>query len=144
MIPFHGSIFAFVRERSDHKGAYTALLPKVVFWLENGAPAFWRWGWLWLSKARLGSFDELMTGATRDWVVDSLATGWPERQIAEILAAAERKAFDDGDLPRTVELRSLKIRVMNAREHASLDYALAEVTPEKLPVSKHEWPHSYD
>lgn len=123
MVPFHSSIFAWVGERKDHAEIYQALLPKIINWLANGAPEYWRWGWLWLAKAQAGDFTDLLVGATRDWVVESLVKGWPDRQIENILAAAEAKTFEDGDLPRTVSLRSLKIRVLNARDFQSRDFA---------------------
>jgi len=128
MVPFHSSIFAWVCERSDHAESYQALLPKIINWLANDAPEYWRWGWLWLAKAQAGDFTDLLAGATRDWVVESLVKGWPDRQIENILAAAEEKAFEDGDLPLTVSLRSLKTRVLNAREFQSRDFAAYRVT----------------
>ena len=126
--PFHSSIFAWVRERADHAESYQALLPKIINWLANDAPEYWRWGWLWLAKAQAGDFKDLLAGATRDWVVESLAKGWPDQQIVNILAAAEAKTFEDGDLPRTVSLRSLKTRVSNAREFQSRDFAAYRAT----------------
>lgn len=123
MVPFHPSLFAWVREQTDHAEIYQALLPKVIIWLENDAPEYWRWGWLWLAKAQAGNFDDLLSGATRDWVVKSFAKGWPDQQIENILAVAEAKTFENGDLPRTVSLRSLKTRVSNAREFQARDYA---------------------
>lgn len=123
MVPFHASIFAWVRDREDHAESYLGLLPKIIGWLADDAPEYWRWGWLWLVKAQAGDFEDLLSGATRDWVVKSLAKGWPDRQIKNILAAAEAKTFEDGDLPRTVSLRSLKTRVSNAREFQSRDFA---------------------
>jgi hypothetical protein len=123
MVPFHGSIFAFVRERDDHAEVFQVLLPRIVKWLQDDAPPFWRWGWLWLCQARLGDFSGLMSGVSRDWAVDSLAEGWPERQAIKILEAAETRSFLDGDLPRTVELRSIKTRLMNAREFQIQNYA---------------------
>ncbi|MGA2518312.1 MAG: NACHT domain-containing protein [Thermodesulfobacteriota bacterium] len=122
MVPFHSSIFAWVRERDDHAESYQALLPKIINWLANDAPEYWRWGWLWLARAQAGDFKDLLAGATRDWVVESLAKGWPDQQIVNILAVAEAKTFEDGDLPRTVSLRSLKTRVSNAREFQSHDF----------------------
>ena len=121
MVPFHSSIFTWVREQADHAESYQVLLPKIVNWLENDAPEYWRWGWLWLVKAQAGNYECLLSGATRDWVVNSLAKGWPVLQIENILAAAEEKTFEDGDLPRTVSLRSLKTRVSNAYEFQSRD-----------------------
>lgn len=128
MVPFHSSIFAWVRERADHTESYQALLPKIINWLANDAPEYWRWGWLWLARAQAGDFKDLLAGATRDWVVESLAKGWPDQQIENILAAAEVKTFEDGDLPRTVSLRSLKTRVSNAREFQSRDFAAYRAT----------------
>ena len=128
MVPFHSSIFAWVRERPDHVESYRALLPKIINWLANDASEYWRWGWLWLARAQAGDFKDLLAGATRDWVVESFAMGWSDQQIQNILAAAEAKAFEDGDLPRTVALRSLKTRVSNAREFQSRDFAAYRAT----------------
>lgn len=128
MIPFHSSIFAWVRERSDHAESYQALLSKIIYWLANDAFEYWRWGWLWLAKAQAGDFEGLLAGATRDWVVESLAKGWPDQQIVNILAAAETKTFEDGDLPQTLSFRSLKTRVLNAREFQSRDFAVYRAT----------------
>lgn len=128
MIPFHQSVFAYVREMPDHAASYAALLPKIVLWLETRAPEYWRWGWLWLAQAETGNFKPLFEGASRDWVVSSLAGGWPERQIARILSAAESAAFEQGDLPQTIRLRSLKTRVLNARDYQSGDYGQFRAT----------------
>lgn len=128
MVPFHSSIFAWVRERTDHAESYQALLSKIINWLANDAPEYWRWGWLWLAKAQAGDFKDLHAGATRDWVVESLTKGWPDQQIVNILAAAETKTFENGDLPQTLSLRSLKIRVLNAREFQSNDFAAYRAT----------------
>lgn len=128
MLPFHTSIFAWVRELPDHAESYKALLPKIINWLDNEAPEYWRWGWLWLTKAQAGDFKYLLEGVTRDWVVESIAKGWPDRQIVNIIAAAEEKALDDGDLPRTVFHRSLKTRVSNARKFQSRNFAAYRAT----------------
>lgn len=123
VVPFHGSIFAYVRERDDHVEAFEALLPRVARWLQTDSPPFWRWGWLWLYQARLGDYSGLMNGVSRDWAVASLAEGWPERQAVKILEAAEAHSFSQGDLARTVKLRSIKTRLMNARQFQIEKYA---------------------
>ena len=128
MVPFHSSIFAWVRERVDHAECYQALLPKIINWLANDAPEYWRWGWQWLAKAQAEDFGDLLSGATRDWVVESLAKGWPHQQIENILATAEKKTFEDGDLPRTISLRSLKTRVSNAPDFQSRNFAAYRAT----------------
>ena len=126
MLPFHGSIFAYVRERNDHTESFQSLLPRIVAWLELDAPPYLNWGWLWLSKAKLGDYMPLMAGVSREWAVCSLAQGWPERQIVRILAEAEEHAFRQVGLPVAVKLRSVKVRVMNAREYQIQDYSLFE------------------
>jgi hypothetical protein len=122
IVPFHGSIVAYVREQSDHDSAFRALLPKVIRWLQRSAPEFWRWGWLWIAKARNGDDSDLLTKATRLWVINSLATGWPATQIIAILKEAEGRAFAKRDYCRTIELRSLKIRVGNGPEFQMYRY----------------------
>lgn len=124
MVPFHSSVFAWVRERPDHDESYSSLLPKIVAWLENDAPEYWRWGWLWLTKARAGDFADLLAGTNRDWVVSSLSSGWPPEQIESILKSAEEKCFLEGDLPGTVKRRSLKTRVSNGPDYQARDFSL--------------------
>lgn len=123
MVPFHSSVFAWVRERNDHDEAYRALLPRVIAWLESDAPEYWKWGWTWLTKAKAGDFTDLLAGVTRDWVVDSLSRGWPVDQMESMLKQAEEKAFRDGNLPHAVSLRSLKTRVSNASEFQARDFS---------------------
>ncbi len=128
LVPFHSSIFAWVKERSDHDKVFAALLPKIVEWLEKDAPEYWRWGWLWLTQASLGSNASLTKSTTRDWVVESLVNGWPDQQIKNILGEAEEATFRAFDLPRTAALRSLKTRVSNAREYQARDFASFRAT----------------
>lgn len=112
-VPFHGSILAFVREENEHEKRVEYLLPSVVKWLETKSPGFHKWGWLWLLKARIGQQYELVTAPTRNWVIDSLARGYPQSQIVVILSAAERLAFESRRFARAVRLRWLKIRLLN-------------------------------
>lgn len=122
IIPFHNSIFAWVRQRGDHEENYKTLLPRIVSWLEMDAPDYWRWGWLWLAKAEAGNTSSLLIGATRVWAVDSLVNGWPESQIENILAAAEKLTFAGYDLAATVRLRALKTLVSNIREYQAWNF----------------------
>lgn len=124
LMPFHGSIFAWVRERNDHATVFEALLPDIIAWLKSDAPAAWRWAWLWIAEARLGNSVALLAGATREWAVDSLAHGWHEDQIEEVFRQAEQIAFDQSNLAQTVAFRSIKTRVSNARDYQASDYGL--------------------
>ena len=113
VIPFHGSIIAYAKGHSDHENTFQAILPKVIDWLEEDAPEYWRWGWLWLMRAKRGDYEDLLNKATREWVLQSLANGWSDRQIVAILDEAERKSFADLNYAKTIELRSLKTRLYN-------------------------------
>ena len=35
ILPFHGSLLAYVRDRHDHSEKFQALLPRIVTWLEK-------------------------------------------------------------------------------------------------------------
>jgi hypothetical protein len=117
LIPFHGSILAYAREQTDHDSTFQSILPSVVRWLERDAPEYWRWAWLWIMRARSGDTTELLTLTTRDWVIRSLVEGWPADQIVVILRAAEERAFEKNDYVRTMQLRTLKIRVQNGPDY---------------------------
>ena len=77
MAPFHSSIFAWVRERADHAESYQALLPKIINWLANDAPEYWRWGWLWLARAQAGDF-KVARRSNAGLGCRILAKGWPD------------------------------------------------------------------
>ncbi|MYB27409.1 MAG: NACHT domain-containing protein [Candidatus Dadabacteria bacterium] len=116
VVPFHGSIIAYAKERFDHEETFQAILPKVINWLEQDAPEYWRWGWLWLMRAKQGDYADLLNKTTREWVLKSLASGWPDRQIVTILDEAEKKSFAELNYAKTIELRSLKTRLYNGFE----------------------------
>jgi len=115
LMPFHGSILAYAREQAEHAEAFKEVLPAVVQWLKVDAPEYWRWAWLWIMQARLGDVSDLLNETTRQWVIESLSIGWPAEQIVTILGDAELRAFGQGDYSRTLELRSMKIRVENGQ-----------------------------
>ena len=116
IVPFHGSILAYAREQADHQSTFKSLLPNVIRWLEREAPEYWRWGWLWIIKAKNGKDVDLLTKTTREWLVGSLARGLPANQIISILREAESAAFAKNDYCRSIYLRSLKIRMQNGPE----------------------------
>ena len=112
--PFHGSLFAFVRDLPEHEAIFRAHAPDVLVWLKKCAPEYWRWAWLWITKAQLGDSSDLLAGPGREWAISSLVAGYPIEQLITILDHAEKAAFDVFDLPRLLDLRLLKIRALNA------------------------------
>jgi len=121
-VPFHGSLNVFVQAQREHEEHVAALLPEVVEWLDKSAPPFHRWGWLWLYKARAGDPRALLSGANRQWVIDSLTQAYPIDQIESVLTEAESIAFEAGDFPAAIRYRWLKIRTLNGPEFQVDDY----------------------
>ncbi|MBK1969765.1 ATP-binding protein [Brevundimonas diminuta] len=119
--PFHGSLFAFVQDLPGHAAAFTTHAPAVRDWLETGAPDYWRWAWLWITRAQLGDAADLVNVPDRPWAIDALMRGFPIDQVVTILDHAERHAFGAFNLPRTLELRCLKIRALNGPEFQAYD-----------------------
>ena len=114
--PFHGSLFAFVRDLPEHQATFSAHAPDVLTWLESGAPEYWRWAWLWITKAQLGDPSDLLAMPNREWAISSVVAGFPIEQLITILDHAEVAAFKKFDLPRLLSLRLLKTRASNGPE----------------------------
>lgn len=116
LTPFHGSIYVYIKNRSDHSAASQRLLPLTQRWLQDAAPPYWRWGWAWIIDAKLGTTEPLIEGPSRSWVIDGWIRGYPLAQMVSIFEAAERAALDAGRYDRLVELRTIKIRMQNSVE----------------------------
>ena len=114
--PFHGSLFAFVRDLPEHKATFHTHVTDVLVWLETRASEYWRWAWLWITKAQLGNSSDLLASPNREWAISSLVAGFPIEQLITILDHAEKAAFDVFDLPRLLCLRLLKTRASNGPE----------------------------
>ena len=124
ILPFHESLFAYARELPEHKTVFSTHASSVLGWLEHKAPEYWRWGWAWVTKARLGREADLLDGPSREWVVTSLVAGYPIDQVVNILDHAERAALAAFDLPRLLVLRLLKTRAKNGPEFQTDDWWL--------------------
>ena len=122
--PFHGSLFAFVRDLPGHRDIFRAHASDVLDWLETRAPEYWRWAWLWITKAQLGDSSDLFAGPSREWAIDALVAGYPIERITAILDHAEKVAFDAFDLPRLLSLRSLKERTIDGPEFQTDEWPL--------------------
>lgn len=126
VFPFHGSLFAFIREQSGAAAALTAEGPRILAWLDQDAPAYWRWAWLWLTKAQLGDDADLREKPDRAWAIEALASAYPLGQILDILDAAAAASFARFDLPRVMILRQLRYRVDNGAELQVSEWAAFE------------------
>ena len=115
--PFHSSLFSFVRDLQDHQTVFVTHLPRVIEWLEIRAPKWWKWAWLWMTKSQLHDTHDLIRGPDRSWAIGAIVNGYPVDQIINILNHAERAAFDAFDLPSLLRHRTLKVRVLNARDY---------------------------
>lgn len=137
--PFHESLFAFTRDLSSHEVVFRAHADRVLSWLQSAAPTYWRWGWLWITKAQLDDPSDLLTGPNREWVVQSLVSGYPIDHVVTLLGWAERAAFSALDLPRFLELRALKSRAMNGPEFQTDEWRLFLAIPLVLSGDPHVW-----
>ena len=122
--PFHGSLFAFVRDLPEHRPTFYEHASDILAWLETRAPEYWRWAWLWITKAQLDNPSDLLAGPNREWAISSLVAGFPIEQLITILDHAEKAAFDAFDLPHLLALRLLKTRAINGREFQTNEWPL--------------------
>jgi hypothetical protein len=103
---FHESLLAFVRATPEYETASEALLPRVLTWLFEQAPGYWRWRYEWEIRARSGDVGDLIAAADLDWCVDSLASGRLRHEVAQIVSASGSTALGAGDLA-TATVRGL-------------------------------------
>lgn len=113
---FHSSINVFLMNRSEYQEASNRLLPRVKNWLSKEAPEYWVWGWLWIIEAKLGDFSNLMSGISRAWLKESFSKGYLSEHIEHILDYAEKVALENDLFAKLVDLRLIKIRLLNGVE----------------------------
>ena len=135
--PFHGSLFAFIRDFPEHNATFLAHASDVLTWIEKDAPEYWHWAWLWITKAQLGDPSDLIAGPNREWAINSLVSGFPIEQLITILDHAEKAAFNAFDLPRLLTLRLLKTRAVNGPEFQTNEWPLFQ----EIAVSLSKDPH---
>lgn len=117
---FHESLLAFVRSRSDHESASNLLRPRVVDWLVDRAPQYWRWRHEWETRAQGGDAKPLISAANHAWCVDSLAAGRSHKDVARIISASGWAALKDGDLATATERQCLDAYLHEATETESV------------------------
>ncbi len=114
--PFHGSLFAFLRDDPDHHSTFMANSAPTLTWLETEAPSYWREAWLWITEATRGNTKNLIEGPTREWALSFVTAGYPIDRLINVLDHAERAAFEAFDLSTVSRHRFLKVRAINAKE----------------------------
>jgi hypothetical protein len=117
ILPFHGSLLVFISELAEYPGRVAELLPRVAEWLDKTSSEYLRWAWLWLIRARIGKCSELEENPNRQWMLDSLALGYPVDQVQRILRGAAQSCFSSLKLARAVELRLLMNRLDYGSNH---------------------------
>jgi hypothetical protein len=112
---FHESLLAFVRALPDHPHAAQSLRPQVIAWLSQHAPAFWQWRYKWEESAKDGDTQALVSSATLDWCIDSLAAGRGRTEIASVVAASGWAALAQGRLGVATERHYIDVYLEEAR-----------------------------
>lgn len=136
VVPFHGSLFAFLHSLSEHRQTFCLLAPAVLTWLEEESPEYWRRAWLWVLRADLGDVTDLLKNPTRQWLIDWLISGYPLNQLVYILERAEEAALDKFDLPKLIHLRCLKARAINGPNYQFNEWGLFWETSLRLSEDK--------
>jgi hypothetical protein len=96
--PFHSSLAVFVTEKEEYREFLQQVRLAVASWLAEDAPEYWRWAYEWAIWADMGDYQPLLSGTTREWIVESLAKGYPQGQVCELLERAARQALISGDM----------------------------------------------
>ncbi|CAN5254875.1 hypothetical protein BH10PSE4_BH10PSE4_35090 [soil metagenome] len=120
--PFHGSLFAYLLDRSEHQATFLDNSLPTLEWLRDEAPEYWRETWLWVTEAKRGNADNLIARPDRDWAVRYLAAGYPVDDLIAVYDHAERAAFNRFDLAALARLRLIKIRAINGPEFQTDDF----------------------
>jgi len=109
---FHESLAVYVRGTDGYDERVKQLTPEVAKWLETSAPNSLRVNWLWTVQARLGAPQNLITGLTRDWVMQRLEEGYPESLFETLFTDALAAALETGAFADAYRLGHLGTRMV--------------------------------
>lgn len=94
LVPVHNSLAVFIRTGiNNHLDQAQQLLPLLELWLLNKAPEYWRWAHTWRVQAKIGKSEPILEGTTEEWVVESIAKGYPIEELLQIIVTAKNEAF---------------------------------------------------
>lgn len=124
---FHESLAVFVRATPGYKNRVDELMPAVADWLNFAAPNSLRVNWLWTVQAKLGNPGNLITGLTRDWIMQRLEEGYPESLFDILLSDALDAALETGKFADAYRLAHLKNRMVDGIRFQMQDDDLARL-----------------
>ncbi len=124
IVPFHGSIFAWVRSIENHRESYLDFSGDIIKWLETDAPEYWVWAYLWTQKYETGNHTDFLQNVGRPWALKSIMEGRPLDVIRTILDIGERACLDNNNYGKAVELRSIKTRIYNGPSYQTYEYPI--------------------
>lgn len=102
--PFHSSIISFIVQNEEYSDYKMVLLQKTLFWLQQKAPSYWTWAYLWLIEAQIGNDTALYREPSRVWALNAIVAGRPYRHTLRLLRLSLECALKHGDLPRVIEV----------------------------------------
>jgi len=105
---FHSSLLVFIKPLDGYQESITRLRPRVVDWLTNKAPDYWRWAYLWREQEAAGEPVALRDGPNNEWAIEAIASCRPREIIGELLERSTQLSLNGGDLGRTVYLGILQ------------------------------------
>ncbi len=135
---FHESLAAYVRATDDHQERIEHLTPEVAKWLETLAPTALRVNWLWTVQARLGAPQNLISGLTRDWIMQRLEEGYPESLFETLLTEALAAALDNGAFADAYRLAHLGSRMVGGSQFQMEDDDMARLVAFTLTLAVDE------
>jgi len=135
---FHESLAVYVRSTYGYADRIKALMPDVANWLETSAPTSLRVNWLWSVQAKLGDPKNLITGLTRDWVMQRLEEGYPESLFDTLLTDALVAALDTGEFAEAYRLEHLKARMVGGSQFQMQDDDMARLVSFTLTLAAEE------
>ncbi len=103
----HRSIREFVRGHADYTNYAQRIRDLTIAWLKTKAPVLFKWSYEWLIEADSGDDSPLISGPSRDWLVEGMAHCYPAYAADRILTGAAKAALSHGDIGRFTEIALL-------------------------------------
>lgn len=135
---FHESLAVFVRATDGYETRVNDLTPAVASWLEHSAPPSLRVNWLWTIQAKMGEPSNLITGLTRDWIMNRLCEGYPETLFDTLLSESLTAALETAAFADAYRLGHLKDRMVGGSRYQMSNDDLARLISFTLTLTAEE------